>query len=69
VGMTFGRLNVVLQNQAVIVQHCKNTLNNIAKLKLFLNKEIVVLLLCVMLVIGPQPKVYQLSYISFVLSR
>ncbi len=42
VGMTFGRLNVVLQNQTVIVQHCKKTLNNIAKLKLFLNKSIMV---------------------------
>jgi hypothetical protein len=65
VGMTFGELNVVLQNQTVLAQHCKKTLNNITKLKSFLNKQIVVLLLCVMLVIGLQPKVYQLSYISF----
>jgi len=63
--MAFGELNVVLQSQAIVAQHCKKTLNNIAKLKSFINKQIVVLLLCVMLVIGLQPKVYQLSYISF----
>jgi hypothetical protein len=65
VGMAFGELNVILPSQIVIAQCCKKTLNNIAKLKLFLNKQIMVLFLCVMLVIGPRPKVYQLNYISF----
>jgi hypothetical protein len=63
--MAFGELNVVPRTQAIIVQHCKNTVNDITKLESFLNKQIMVFLLNVMLVIGLQPKVYQLSYISF----
>jgi hypothetical protein len=63
--MAFGELNVFPRTQVVIVQRYKNTINNITKLESFLNKQIMVFLLNVMLVIGLQPKVYQLNYISF----
>jgi hypothetical protein len=64
-GATFGELNVVPQNQTIIGQHCKKTLNIIRKPKSFQNKQIMLFLLHIILVIDLQPKVYQLNYISY----
>jgi hypothetical protein len=64
-GTTFGELNVVPRNQAIIVQHCKKTLHITTKPESFQNKQIMVFMLRIMLVIDMHPKVYQLSYISF----
>ncbi len=64
-GMAFGELNIIPRNKAVIAQHCKKTLNTTTKPKSFQNKQIMVFMFHVMLVTNLQPKVYQLSYISF----
>jgi len=64
-GMAFGELNVVPRSQTIIAWCYKKTQNTTTKLESFQNKQIMVFLLCVMLVISMQPKVYQLSYISF----
>jgi hypothetical protein len=48
--MAFNKLNVVPQSQAVVVQHCKKTLNITTKPKSFQNKQIMVFQLHVMLV-------------------
>jgi hypothetical protein len=63
--MTFGESNATFQSLKLNFQHCKKTLNIITKPKSFQNKQIMVFLLHVMLVIGLQPKVHQLSQISF----
>jgi hypothetical protein len=64
-GKSLGELNIAPQSQTPFVQRCKKTLNISTKPKWFQNKQIMVFLLHVMLVISLQPKVYQLSYISF----
>jgi hypothetical protein len=51
-GTTFSGLNVVPGSPTIVAQHCKNALNITVKPKSFQNKQIVVFLLCVMLVIG-----------------
>jgi hypothetical protein len=51
-GDNIWRIKRCPQSQTLIVQCCKKTLNIIAKPKSFQNKQIMVFLLCVMLVIG-----------------
>jgi hypothetical protein len=65
VGTTFGELNITPRSQTLVAWCCKKTLNTTAKPKSFQNKQIMVFLFYVMLVISLQLKVYQLSYISF----
>jgi hypothetical protein len=50
--MTFGESNTTLQSLKLNYQHCKKTLNITTKPKSFQNKQIVVFLFRVMLVIG-----------------
>jgi hypothetical protein len=59
--MAFGELNATLQSLKLVSQHCKKTLNTTIKPKSFKNKQIMVFLFHVMLVIGLQPKVHQLN--------
>jgi hypothetical protein len=62
--MRFGESNVTFQILKLNSQHYKKTLNITKKPKSFQNKQIMVFFLLVMLVIGLQPKVHQLSQIS-----
>jgi hypothetical protein len=55
-GMAFAALNIVPRNQIVIVRCCTKTLNITTKPLSFQNKQIMVFMLCLMLVISSATK-------------